>query len=254
MLRLRVLSALVMAPVALLAAWAGFPVFDAFVAVAAALMVWEWDRMSLGEFSRLGGVVAGALSALVLLASHLPMLSLVLVGVGSAVLALKSERRWLAWGLAYIGVPVISLVWLRLVGGAWSLLWLLLIVWATDVGAYAAGRTIGGAKLAPRISPNKTWAGLIGGAVAAVVSGLALSVVVGIQHWAILALFAAVLAVVSQMGDLYESSVKRRFQVKDSSNIIPGHGGVLDRVDGLMAAAVAMAVAISLMGTGVEQW
>jgi phosphatidate cytidylyltransferase len=124
-------------------------------------------------------------------------------------------------------------------------IWLLLVIWATDIGAYFAGRSIGGPKLAPRISPKKTWAGLFGGMVAAAaVAGLA-----GIwlddfkpSLWNLL--LAMVLAVVSQIGDLLESHLKRRYDAKDSSNLIPGHGGVLDRTDGLMAASLMLALVV----------
>ena len=130
---------------------------------------------------------------------------------------------------------------------------LLCVVWATDIGAYAFGRLIGGPKLAPRFSPKKTWAGLIGGMLSAAGVGA------GIAAWAGLAvvgfgLLSAGLAVMSQAGDLFESWVKRRFNVKDSSNIIPGHGGVLDRVDGVLPVAVVVAVLALVQGGGILTW
>jgi phosphatidate cytidylyltransferase len=129
------------------------------------------------------------------------------------------------------------------------LLWVLALVWATDTGAYIAGRRIGGAKLAPRISPNKTWSGLGGGIAAAALVGAVAALWLGTSSvWLLLGVSAA-LAIVEQVGDLAESAFKRRFGVKDSSDIIPGHGGVLDRVDGLLAVIVAVA-GLSLAGGG----
>jgi phosphatidate cytidylyltransferase len=159
---------------------------------------------------------------------------------------------WMLSGALYIGLPILSLVWLREQGRA-TLFWLLLVVWATDIGAYAAGRAIGGPKLLPRVSPAKTWAGLAGGAIAAAAVG-AVSGLAGQASPVALAVLSAGLAVVSQAGDLGESWVKRRFGVKDTSAIIPGHGGMLDRVDGLLAAAPVVALLCLLFGGGIEHW
>ncbi len=128
------------------------------------------------------------------------------------------------------------------------ILWILFAVWATDIGAYAAGRAIGGPKLAPRISPNKTWAGLGGGVLAAILIGVAAGAVVSWAPSLELAILSGVLAVVAQGGDLFESGVKRHFGVKDSSNLIAGHGGFLDRLDGVLAAGVAMVVLLWARG------
>jgi phosphatidate cytidylyltransferase len=137
----------------------------------------------------------------------------------------------------------VALVWLRGdVGGARLILWLMATVWATDIGAFFAGRLIGGPKLAPRISPKKTWAGLIGAMASAGLVGIVADFSVpGAPGAAVLAAAGAVMAVVAQAGDLGESWVKRHFGAKDSSALIPGHGGLLDRVDGLLAAALALA-------------
>jgi phosphatidate cytidylyltransferase len=142
----------------------------------------------------------------------------------------------MGWGILYIGIPGFALVVLN---WAWSelVLWLFFIVWATDIFAYFAGRSIGGPKLAPRISPNKTWAGLAGGIVgAAAVGGLAAWYM---QLEPVFMFVGGPMALLAQLGDLYESSVKRRRGVKDSGTILPGHGGVLDRLDGLLPAALA---------------
>jgi phosphatidate cytidylyltransferase len=135
-----------------------------------------------------------------------------------------------------------------------TLLWVLGVVWATDTGAYIAGRRIGGPKLAPRVSPNKTWAGLFGGIAAAGLVGLAAAALVaGVSPW-IAAPLSAALAIVEQAGDLFESAVKRRFGVKDSSNLIPGHGGVLDRVDGLLSVSLAVAALSWMVGHTILIW
>lgn len=254
MLRQRILSAIVMIPLALLAIWAGSPAFDVLAALAAGIMTWEWDRICRGRFSNSGKVAAVTVAIAALLGASYPLAALGVVWCGMLAAAAFSRSGWLAMGALYIGVPVVALTWLREVGGMHTLLWLMVIVWATDIGAYAAGRSIGGPKLAPQISPNKTWAGLIGGVCSAVIVGDIIVWVIDGPDLAILGLFAGILAVVSQIGDLFESSVKRRFKVKDSSNIIPGHGGVLDRVDGLIAAAPLVALAVLAMGGGLEVW
>lgn len=243
MLHTRILSALVMIPVALAAIWWGGYAFALLVAVAGAVMVWEWDRMTGGQFTT-GGRMAAALVATASLAAFtVPLAALALVLVATAVAGRRADsegmgrRSWAMSGALYCGLPAIALVWLRGSdeAGFHLMLWLMMAVWATDIGAYAAGRTIGGPLLMPAVSPKKTWAGLLGGmASAAMVGvGVALTLPLGME-WGVLAPVSAGLAVVAQAGDLLESWVKRRFGVKDSSNIIPGHGGVLDRVDALL--------------------
>ena len=153
-----------------------------------------------------------------------------------------------AVGIAYVGIPVLGLVWLRLqpAFGLAAVLFLFLAVWVTDIGAYAVGRTVGGPKLAPRISPGKTWSGLIGGVTLSGLTGAAFAAYVGEASSVRLGLVAVVLGVAAQIGDLFESALKRRSGLKDSSTIIPGHGGLLDRVDGLVAAvALVTLIAVS---------
>ncbi len=245
---------MVMAPLALLAVWVGAPAFSLLAGVAGAVMVWEWERMCRGRFDLVGRGTAVAVFVAAVIAPEVPWVSLAIVWTATLLGAGVSRSGWLAMGALYVGLPVVALVWLREAGGAWTLIGLLGVVWATDTGAYAAGRTIGGPKLAPRVSPNKTWAGLLGGMTAAALVGGGGAFWLGLPSWPLLALFAAVLAVVAQIGDLFESSVKRRFKVKDSSHIIPGHGGLLDRVDGLIAAAPVVALAVAALGGGVEAW
>jgi phosphatidate cytidylyltransferase len=163
-------------------------------------------------------------------------------------------RRWPMIGFPYILLPCIAIVWLRS-GGEWGMLtlyWLLAVVWATDIMAFVAGRTIGGPKLAPRFSPAKTWSGLLGGMAGAAVAGAATSLILDLDVAVLLALISGGIAVIAQIGDIAESALKRYAHVKDSSHLIPGHGGVLDRVDGLIFAAVAAALA-ALIGVLTEQ-
>ncbi len=161
--------------------------------------------------------------------------------------SLKDERPqawWSAAGVYYAGFPAIALIWIRsdAAYGWLAILYLFAIVWTTDSAAYLFGRWIGGPKLAPRISPKKTWAGLIGGALSAGIAGLVFAQVAGREFSGWLGVLAIGLALMAQLGDLGESAMKRLFGIKDSSGLIPGHGGVLDRIDGLIFAAIAAAL------------
>ena len=260
-LALRIASALVLIPVALAATWLGGWIFLALVLLAAGLMLSEWDRMAGMTLDwRFAGKLAVLGLALVCVLWARPELALVLVlvaALGAVVLSLsdRNAATWAAGGVLYIGLPCIALIWLREQSdsGFVLALWLLTLVWATDIGAYATGRMLGGPKLAPRISPNKTWAGLCGGIVAAMLAG------VGIGRWAGFAdlqsmmLASGGLAVVAQLGDLTESAVKRHFKVKDAGQYIPGHGGALDRLDGMLFA-VPVAALMLLLLNGVDAW
>lgn len=260
MLGTRTLSAMVLAPPALALAWAGGYAFAALAAAAAAIMCWEWHGMvRTGRFGWAGGVVAGFCAAACLLAASVPVWGLAAVAAGvvaAVVLAgTATERMWMAGGALYAGLPPVALVWLRGGdGGREVLFWLLLVVWATDIGAYGFGRLIGGPLLAPAVSPKKTWAGLVGGMVSAAAIGATFSAIVRMGDPAMTALGSAALAVIAQAGDLMESGVKRRWGVKDAGSIIPGHGGVLDRVDGLLAAGTAVAAVTLATGVEVLSW
>jgi phosphatidate cytidylyltransferase len=251
-LRQRALSAGVLLALAIAGLFSGPEAFELMVAVSGAILAWEWTRLvGEGRFGATGIVVAACvLASGAAAALTRPGLGMAFSVAGVAVVyafARSSGRdrcRWLAVGPAYIGVPVVALIWLRgdNQAGLESILWLMATIWATDTGAYFAGRLIGGPKLAPRFSPNKTWAGLFGAMLAAAcVGGLANLLVPQGPSAAVLALAGAALAVVAQGGDLLESWVKRHFGAKDSSGLIPGHGGLFDRVDGLLTAAVALA-------------
>ncbi|MBF0325750.1 MAG: phosphatidate cytidylyltransferase [Alphaproteobacteria bacterium] len=262
MLATRIVSALVMAPAALLAAWWGGYVFAVLAAAAAAVMAWEWHKMVAGRFGAAGMIsaVAGAAAALgAVEVPHLSVLAVVaacLAGTALSPIHAERGRLWVGLGALYTGLPAVALVWLRQDGelGLLTLLWLLLLVWATDTGAYGAGRGLGGPLLMPRVSPKKTWAGLIGGVICAALVGAGIGLWLHGQLSFGLVAASGLLAVVAQAGDLMESWVKRRCGVKDSSTIIPGHGGVLDRLDGLLAAALAVAFAAWMSGQPVLAW
>ncbi len=255
----RLLAALVLMAVTLAALWVGEPVWAGLVALVGALMSWEWARLvGQGRFGPAGWVAMLAVFGATLYVgiAGRTELGLAALVAGAAVAALvefapakSSERLWRAAGVFYVGLPSFALVWLRADSdyGFSTCLWLLALVWAIDTAAYFTGSTIGGPKLAPRISPKKTWAGLAGGCVGAGLIGAAAALWFGAGLGWLIALSAA-LALLEQLGDLAESAVKRHFGVKDSSGLIPGHGGMLDRVDGLVA--VALGVAVLVLATG----
>ena len=250
----RVAAGVAMIAVAVAAIWFGGWPFRLLVAAGAAIMIVEWCDMH--RHGRTWAWVAAAtmLAATLLLPELLfpaaeqdpaDIGPYILPGAGlgfgailvaGLALGLAARRPALGWGFVYIAIPAFALLVLRWV---WfeTVFWLMLVTWATDIFAYFAGRSIGGPKLARRISPNKTWSGLGGGMLGAAVVGA-----VAASWWGLPPLFfwlGGLMGLIAQLGDLYESSVKRRLGVKDSGSILPGHGGVLDRADGLLAVSVA---------------
>ncbi|MEO8713728.1 MAG: phosphatidate cytidylyltransferase [Acetobacteraceae bacterium] len=216
--RLRALSALVLAPLALAAIWVGGAVFFAMVAVLAFGLAYEWVGMC-----RMG--------------------------------RLRPEP--LVLGIIAVGVWAVALAWLRAdpVAGRANVIGLAVVVWGSDIGAYVAGRSIGGAKLAPRISPGKTWAGAGGGVLAsALIAAGAAGLLMSAPNLPAALLIGAGLSICGQAGDLAESLAKRRCGVKDSGGLIPGHGGLLDRLDAAMAAVPAAALLSLALGRGVVLW
>ncbi len=258
---MRVLSAAVLAPLALVCIWFGGALFATLLALVTAGLAYEWLSLchrltprAIALFAALPVTVlvafwGGATLALALLA--------VAMIIGIALAGGISRARPMAFGVPYLGLAAVALVWLRQppVSGGANVIVLLLIVWASDIGAYVTGRAIGGPLLAPRISPGKTWSGAIGGLVAAGSTGLATSLALGSGpiSWRP-AGFALLIGVISQTGDLFESRLKRHFGVKDSGTTIPGHGGLLDRLDAVLTAAPAAALLALIVGRGVVLW
>ncbi|MFC0207056.1 phosphatidate cytidylyltransferase [Chelativorans intermedius] len=256
----RLASALVLGVAALVLTVLGGVAFRFFAVLAAVLVFHEWMAMRAPEGRAQALVAWGLLGAglLALLAGSpaAAVFALLAAGCLLALLhaALAGGSAWPAAGIAYAGLPALALAFLRgaHMAGLIAILYLFAVVWATDIGAYFAGRALGGPKLAPSISPGKTWSGAAGGALSAVAAGAAVA-------WfspAGLApgpagLLALLLSAVSQAGDLFESALKRRHGVKDSGSLIPGHGGVMDRVDGLVAAAVLL-YALGALSSGLE--
>lgn len=255
-LQRRILSATVLLALALAAVYWGGPFFVAFVLLFALVMAWEWAGLC--RLGRAGLFVLAATIAAPIGVGGAGYVEFGLVGaaaggllVYAAALSLGAgSPGWAALGPLYIGVPALAVIWLRegVEGGREIVLWLFGVVWVTDIGAYACGRLIGGRRLAPAISPNKTWAGFAGGILAAVALTVAAAALAGIADPWPLILAAVLLSVVAQGGDLFESAVKRRFGVKDIGHIIPGHGGVFDRVDGILTAAPVAAGLVLLTG------
>lgn len=258
-LRRRLVTGTVLAVLVVAAILAGGPVFTMFLIAAASAMARELGRLVERE-PRLRVLLSLAIlfAALVgLPAFHLfgwrtGFVALLALALVVAAMGAAAGRRPLTWFAAtlYLLLPLAALLWLRRYNaeGAWLVLWLFLVIAATDTGAYFVGRTVGGAKLAPHISPGKTWSGLAGGMLLAGVSG-------GIAAWlhgdgpqtaALATLTATLLAAVAQGGDLVESWLKRRSGVKDSGTLLPGHGGLLDRFDGILFAAPSFALLIAL--------
>jgi phosphatidate cytidylyltransferase len=243
----RVIAAAVLAPLAIAAAYAGGWLWAALVTLVTIGLYIEWLTV-VGEARRMRvvatGAVALALAGFCLAIGHVEA-SLLVLALGFVAVALLVPERWIwiATGFGYAAAAEMASVLVRLdqLYGFVALMLVLLVVWVTDIGGYFAGRGIGGPKLWPRVSPKKTWAGAIGGFAAslAVAAGFA---AFGLGKTGPLLLLSAVLSMASQLGDLFESAVKRRFGVKDSSHIIPGHGGLLDRLDGFVAAIVLAAI------------
>jgi phosphatidate cytidylyltransferase len=252
----RVIVAIVLAPLAIAIAYAGGWLWTALVTVVSIGLYVEWlgivgavREMRVVAF----GVAALAIGGLGLGLGRIDA-ALVALAIGLAGVAALSRapRSWTASGFFYAAAAEVASVLVRLdqVWGFVALILVLLVVWATDIGGYFAGRGIGGPKLWPLVSPKKTWAGAVGGFTAslAVAAGFA---ALGLGKAGPLLLLAAVLSISSQLGDLFESAVKRRFGVKDSSHIIPGHGGLMDRLDGYVVA-VLLAAIFGLLRGGVD--
>ncbi|SOC85722.1 phosphatidate cytidylyltransferase [Ensifer adhaerens] len=245
-LRLRILSAIVLAIIVLGATWIGGVYFAVLAVIIAALVYYEWTRITDApakdpEAYWVGWVAMALIGADILAEQGMDGWNEYLWSAVALVFVyalFRAKNRWNPAGIVYAGLTGISLAEIR--GddfmGFIAMIFIFAVVWGTDIAAYFTGRAIGGKKLAPSISPGKTWSGAIGGAVAAVVFGslVVLCYMKSVSAWIVG--LALVLSVFSQIGDLFESFMKRRYKVKDSSHLIPGHGGVMDRIDGLVFA------------------
>jgi len=254
-LLLRTASGVVLAAATLAMTWWGLTSFALLVGAIALILLWEWAHLTSGTGFTPVRLLAGAciLAAIALTVAGRPGLGVLLVATGALAAAFDSSRGsrvMQSAGILYAGLPAVSLLWIRSDAdyGFKGIVLLLIIVWATDTGAFVAGRSIGGPRLWARVSPNKTWSGLVGGVCAAAIGAWLYVTALGGEAGVKLVVLAGVLALVSQMGDLVESSLKRAYGAKDASQLIPGHGGFMDRVDGLVFAAVAAAAFAALAG------
>ena len=254
-LMLRVASSAVLAPVAIGIAYLGGWPFAIFWTIAALAVWWEWTKL-VHPSGHIGVLVTG-ICALVI-QTFLSMndrddVAIMIAGLGGLAAAIISARNaiWTFGGVVYASILVVAPTQIRGDNriGFMAIVFVFAVVWGTDIVAYFTGRAIGGPKLAPAISPNKTWSGAIGGLVGAVAAGAAIVMPSNVKTFLIIAAIAVALSIVSQAGDLFESRMKRLFNVKDSGALIPGHGGVMDRLDGFVAAAL-LALAIGAARAG----
>jgi phosphatidate cytidylyltransferase len=249
-LQLRVVSGLAVAAVALLAVYLGSIPFAILVFFIAAVMSWEWGGIVRGNGADMAAFIHIAAIAAAALLSNLSMAVLALLPLAKGAITIAMlffgapQARLSSLGVLYTGLPVVALGWLRADKdfGFRAVILILICVAITDTAAYFSGRLIGGPKLWPAVSPNKTWAGLIGGVSAAAIAAALFSRLVPEASAAWLAGLGLLLGLVAQGGDLAESALKRRFGRKDASDLIPGHGGFMDRMDGIVTASVAAAL------------
>ena len=248
-IKARIASGIVLGAVALAANWAGQTPFAVLVAVIALVMNWEWSRVVRAPSMDLTAIlqlvaVAAAVGAMAIGQTWVAIFALGLAVVATLAISRDQQPIFSAAGVLYVGLPAIALIWLRRDEqfGAQAILFIYAIVWTTDTFAYTCGKLIGGPKLWPAMSPMKTWAGTLGGIGFAAVAGLCFAYLVGHPAPAVLGVLGVLLSVAAQSGDLAESAIKRNFAVKHASLLIPGHGGFMDRMDGIVAAAAAAAL------------
>jgi len=279
-LQKRILSAAVLLPLVIVEVLLGHPSFDLLIAVFAGLMAWEWARVCArrrnpadpapaARLAPAAWLAPGAISILTAMAAVLSsgfgqgslVVAAIVAGgaILSGLLALPhhgARAVWFTIGTVYVTLPALALLAIRADPqyGEETLFWTIAMVVAADTGGYLVGRTVGGPKLAPRISPNKTWSGLGGAVAGTVIVGLLTGFMLNHTNVLMLTLMSAGLGLIEQGGDLVESAFKRHFGVKDTSQIIPGHGGVLDRVDGLLAVALAVVIMNTWAGGSVLAW
>lgn len=265
-LGVRLVAALILAPAAIGAAYVGGPAFLAVVGVGCALLAIEWAMMSAPRTpTRLAAVItASIVLAICVLYSGYPLVGVGIALVGSLTAGgtaklVGAKFRDAAFGVNYLAAPALALIWLRGSidddAGRWWTLLVLWVAWAADGAAFLVGSTLRGPKVWPRISPNKTWSGMIGGVAAGAAAAWGVSVVFHVPPDPTVGVIAgAVAAAATMAGDFFESMLKRRFGVKDSGDLIPGHGGLLDRVDGLMSAVLVIALVRLAVDARVLPW
>lgn len=249
-LQLRIASGVIVGAIAFAVLYWGSGPFAILLGAIAAAMSWEWGRIVRGGDADIITAlhIGTAVVAAGLAAFGMAGLAIAVVAIGaitaSALAVGQPNAALTGAGVLYTGLPVIALEWLRSDDsfGLLAVLFVLIVVVVTDTAAYAAGRTLGGPKLWPAVSPNKTWAGLVGGVSAAAVAGVLFPYITGSGAPAWLAALGLLLGLVAQAGDLAESALKRHFGRKDASDLIPGHGGFMDRMDGIVTASVAAAL------------
>jgi len=257
---LRIASAAVLAPIAIGFAYIGGWLFLALCAAAAARILWEWTRLVADHPDRrvlLPGFAA-LIAALFLTGFDEPAAAAATIVIGAALAGgtlmapARNSVGWAVGGIFYAGIAFLGPAVLRRdpTLGFTAVLFVALTVWATDICAYAAGRAIGGPLLWPEISPHKTWAGAMGGVLGGVAAGTMVAYASGIGALAAIGVIALLLSLLTQVGDLFESAVKRRFGAKDASYLIPGHGGLMDRLDGFLVAGFA-GLLIGLIRAGI---
>lgn len=249
----RTVSAIVMIPVVLGALFYGAPFMNFLVMLIGVLLAWEWSSMvpsSRQNAFAITYTVPAVFSAMVPFPGLIWGTVVLFCWLTAIWLARHEEHKYLLMlGVPYIAIGAGSINWLYEFGGFALALWFFLAVWSVDIGGYFVGSTLKGPKLAPKISPNKTWSGLVGGIVLAVaVTGALVYYYAGTEPLLYFCLLAAAVAVVAQIGDLIESAIKRHLGLKDSSHLIPGHGGMFDRVDGLIFAAPMLYLALFIVG------
>jgi phosphatidate cytidylyltransferase len=258
-LQVRIISAVLLGVFALGLTWYGGLPFRALAALAGILVYWEWqnitgyDKYGLLELAAPASVAAAMVLVILNFSIWEALIPAIFATFFSVAACLRRKLPyWFPFGVPYAIVPVLAITSLRgdSISGLWAIVYLFAVVWATDISAYFVGRAFGGPKLAPRISPNKTWSGALGGAAAGVCAGIGVAAWRGNPDVALYGTIALALTLAAQGGDLFESHVKRRFGIKDSGTIIPGHGGVMDRVDGLVAAAVMLYLICLSLGGG----
>lgn len=251
---IRIISALIMLPIAIYIILAGGLAFVILLNVITVLILFEWNGICEKKpFSIL--FVAQAISAMAMIwAIYVNSPYVIILSFESLAVIIvasifsKAKKSWALLGYLYALIPTISFIMIMKGSGGSVILWMMIVIWSMDTGAYFVGKNIGGPKMSPKISPNKTWSGLIGGTITAMILGWLyvnygrIEMVSLFENATILLLLSGLLALLSQMGDLAESAVKRKFGVKDSGAIIPGHGGIMDRIDGVLFVAPAVVI------------